>query len=42
MLSASLIQLEYTSKHWKSTFSYLGQSSDSALAFPGTWTTEIT
>ena len=23
MLSASLIQLEYASKHWKSTFSYL-------------------
>ena len=22
MLSASLIQLEYASKHWKSTFSY--------------------
>ena len=26
MLSASLIQLEYASKHWKSTFSYWKRS----------------
>ena len=33
MLSASLIQLEYDSKHWKSTFSYF-QPQDTLLVYP--------
>ena len=31
MLSASLIQLEYASKHWKSTFSYFEEEVSDAF-----------
>ena len=38
MLSASLIQLEYASKQWKSTFSYLADQAPDERGAPGSGT----